>query len=63
MTPTRLLTRTGEFVVKVMVPPFSPAADSIIWGSRMFVRQSNSEYREGIVWVAQPESEVVDDGA
>jgi hypothetical protein len=60
MTPTRLLTRTGEFVVKVMVPPFSPPAEVINWGSRYFVRQSNGEYREGIVWVAGRATEVAD---
>jgi hypothetical protein len=51
MTPTKLLTRTGEYVVTVTVPPFTPPAEVIAWGSRLFVRRENGEYREGIAWV------------
>lgn len=50
MEPTRLLTRTGDFVVEVLVPPFNPPAEIIQWGGRYFIRQPDGKYCEGMVW-------------
>jgi hypothetical protein len=60
MTRTRLLTRNGGAVVTVLVPPMTPPPEVIAWGSRLFVRTSEGEYREGIAWVATSNSEVPD---
>lgn len=52
MVPTRLYTRSGGYVVTVHVPPFNPQAEVISWGSRIFVRNPDGAYREGIIWYA-----------
>jgi hypothetical protein len=52
MVPVRLLTRTGEYVTTVTIPPFSPLVEIIRWGERLFVlNQNTQEYCEGIAWV------------
>jgi hypothetical protein len=50
MIDTPLLTRTGEYVTTVAVPPFALPAEIISWGLRFFVRQPDGEYREALVW-------------
>jgi hypothetical protein len=52
MKPTMLFTRTGAFVVEVLVPPFQLPAEVIVWGERFFVRNAEGEYREGLAYFA-----------
>ena len=51
----RLLTKSGDFVTRVDVPPYDPPPEIIAWGTRFFVRQQNGEYREGLVWASNDE--------
>lgn len=51
MVQTQLLTRTGEYVTTIAVPPFRVPTEVIGWGDRVFVRQPDGEYREGLIWV------------
>jgi hypothetical protein len=58
-----LRTRAGEFVCRVSVPDFHPAAEVLVWGTRTFtlaphfgpVATSRLEYREALAFhVVQP---------
>lgn len=52
MIPTKLHTRSGGYVVTVMVPLFNPSAEAIVWGSRIFFKASNAAgmYYEGLAF-------------
>jgi len=50
-----LLTRTGEFVVRVRTLPFQIRPEAICWGDRFFVRRDDEKYYEGFVAVAMGE--------
>jgi hypothetical protein len=52
MMPTVLLTRTGEPVTAIEVPPMEPPPEIVCWGSRFFVRNAAGEYREGFCYLA-----------
>lgn len=59
MRNARLETRDGSLVTKVLIPPYKPEADAILWGSRYFFitdttfGERNGDmlriYREGII--------------
>jgi hypothetical protein len=49
---TKLLTRTGELVTLVTIPPMNPPPEMVCWGQRLFVRNERGEYREGCCWFA-----------
>lgn len=48
--PVPLYTRSGGYVTTVSVPPMTPPAEILAWGSRVFVRRPNGDYVEGIMW-------------
>lgn len=51
MIPTKLYTRSGHYVITVMVPPFRPPAEAIVWGSRIFFRhRQDGKYFEGLAF-------------
>lgn len=52
MKRTKLYTKEGEYVVTVLVPPFNPPSEVVIWGIRIFVRNVDGEYREGFSYSA-----------
>lgn len=61
MVKVPLLTRNGEFVVTVEVPPFQPPADIIIWGARIFSRterrghgETGADYLEAFAYMVPP---------
>lgn len=66
----RLDTRDGGFVIEIKIPDLQPPAEVVIWGSRVFVLQTDPallgaapearalHYREGMAWHATPETEV-----
>lgn len=41
-------TRDGAYVSTVMVPKMVPPPERIIWGVRLFARDTNGNYIEGI---------------
>ena len=51
MVKTELYTRSGDYVITVMVPPFKPPPEAIVWGSRIFFRQSlDGKFLEGLAF-------------
>ena len=50
MIKTKLFTRSGEYVVTVMMPPFQPQAEAIVWGARMFFLRADGTYSEGLAF-------------
>jgi hypothetical protein len=57
-----LYTRVGEEVVTVLMPRFTPRAEVVLWGARVFVWHKDvQQYREGMAWVAPLSTEVKDD--
>lgn len=50
MIKTELFTRAGEYVIVVMIPPFNPPAEAVIWGSRIFIRNEKGKYVEGLAF-------------
>lgn len=54
MLQTTLYTAKGEIVTDVLVPPFIPEAEVIVWGSRVFVWKADKRrYEEGMAfWAA-----------
>jgi hypothetical protein len=58
-----LLNARGQHVCKVPLPPFRVPAQGILWGERFFrIHEMDSDgnlvYREGLLWVVPPETEV-----
>ncbi len=52
-----LLTRTGELVTTVGIPNFTPPAEVIQWGSRIFVYNNASQgYYEGLLYYVPEEA-------
>jgi len=48
---TSLYTKLGEFVTTVEVPPFTPKAEILQWGSRYFVYDKEQDkYLEGLTY-------------
>lgn len=63
MQKVKLITRAGGYVTTVLVPPFNPPAEGIIWGSRSFFLDTADVrpegylvYREGLVFYATEEA-------
>lgn len=56
----RLLTRDGGFVHEAEVPRFTPPAEVLVWGARVFVRRENGEYREGMAFYVLPDAAIQD---
>lgn len=61
MIKEKLFTRDGQYVVEVVMPPFNPRPEAIVWGSRIFIRvdtdlvtggEDGEAYIEGFVWVS-----------
>lgn len=50
MIETQLLTRSGDYVTTISVPPFPISPEVIAWGDRIFIRNPAGEYREGLIW-------------
>lgn len=50
METVKLFTRDGGFVAEVEIPRFTPPAEVLQWGSRLFVRTPEGEYREGMAF-------------
>jgi hypothetical protein len=53
MFDVKLYTRDGRYVITLTVPPLSPPAEVIAWGQRVFVRNEQGHYCEGLLWHAQ----------
>jgi hypothetical protein len=52
---TDLFTRDGGFVATVNVPPFTPPAEVLQWGSRYFVYDKiDGRYYEGLLYFVSP---------
>ena len=45
-----LYTRGGDEVTTVSVMPMTPMPEGILWGSRVFFRDQDNVYREGMLW-------------
>ena len=50
-----LYTRAGEFVVDVVVPPFTPPAEVLVWGVRFFARREDGKYCEAMAYFVPPQ--------
>ncbi len=51
-----LHTHDGQQVATVLVPPYQPMPEVLMWGQRMFARDDNGCYREAMttaVWTAE----------
>lgn len=46
MIEVTLKTEDGRLVTRGMIPPFQTMPDVLIWGTRIFKRVDDSEYRE-----------------
>lgn len=46
MIRVKLLTRWGEFVTSVLMPPMLSMPEVLIWGQRIFQLNADREYRE-----------------
>lgn len=59
MVQVDLLTKDGGFVVKVQIPPFTPPAEVLQWGSRFFVyNKEDGKYYEGLCFFVISDLEV-----
>lgn len=50
--PTPLFNRNGGTVVVVKVPAMLPRAEGIAWNGRVFFRDADGWYREGLLYKA-----------
>jgi hypothetical protein len=49
MIEAKLLTRTGEYVTTVLIPPMNPAPEILQWGARFFTQVDNGP-KPGLVY-------------
>ncbi len=60
-----LLTRQGEHVVTVVLPPFQRPPEIIVWGQRHFVHtvrhghgEGGADYLEAMAWFCPPSTTI-----
>lgn len=60
MMKAKLYTRSGEYVITAILPPFMVPAEGLYWGNRAFFWNAEHEqYREGLLYpVMDTEQEV-----
>ena len=59
MQEISLTTGTGDYVITAVIPVFHPMPEILIWGTRVFRKYSDHEFREvfaaSVVWTATRE--------
>jgi hypothetical protein len=58
MDLVKLYTRGGDYVATIRMPPFNPPPEAISWATRLFARNEEGDYREGMTWFAPDDATV-----
>jgi len=61
MTKIRLFTSIGRYVITVNILSMNPMPEVIQWGSRIFIKHTQTKYTEGLLVVVLPENEEIED--